>query len=205
MAPSNRTRSPIPNVSRRRLGQFQNVTSLTAAVLAAIYGTHARADADADENGMSLQEVVVTATRRAATAQDIPLSITAVTGTELEQSGIEDISALAHSMAGVNYTDKGPFGGVNGSTLIIRGLNSEGTAGQEALASPVVPPVATYVDDTPLFVNLRLQDMDHVEILRGPQGTPYGSCRTRPIRAALMRALKWESATRITHTRRTRT
>ena len=175
MATRHRTRSPISNLSRRRLGQFQNVTSLTAAVLAAIYGTHARADADAEENGMSLQEVVVTATRRAATAQDIPLSITAVTGTELEQSGIEDISALAHSMAGVNYTDKGPFGGVNGSTLIIRGLNSEGTAGQEALASPVVPPVATYVDDTPLFVNLRLQDMDHVEILRGPQGTLYGS------------------------------
>jgi len=175
MATRHRTRSPISNVSRRRLGQFQNVTSLTAAVLAAIYGTHARADADADENGMSLQEVVVTATRRAASAQDIPLSITAVTGTELEQSGIEDIAALAHSMAGVNYTDKGPFGGVNGSTLIIRGLNSEGTAGQEALASPVVPPVATYVDDTPLFVNLRLQDLDHVEILRGPQGTLYGS------------------------------
>ncbi len=167
MATTHRTRSPIP--------RLQRVTSLTAAVLAAIHGTHARADADADENGMSLQEVVVTATRRAATAQDIPLSITAVTGTELEQSGIEDISALAHSMAGVNYTDKGPFGGVNGSTLIIRGLNSEGTAGQEALASPVVPPVATYVDDTPLFVNLRLQDLDHVEILRGPQGTLYGS------------------------------
>ena len=61
------------------------------------------------------------------------------------------------------------------STLIIRGLNSEATAGQLALASPVVPPVATYVDDTPLFFNLRLQDLDRVEILRGPQGTLYGS------------------------------
>jgi iron complex outermembrane receptor protein len=78
-------------------------------------------------------------------------------------------------MAGVNFTDKGPFGGVNGSTLIIRGLNSEATGGQLALATPIEPPVATYVDDTPLFVNLRLQDLDHVEILRGPQGTLYGS------------------------------
>jgi outer membrane receptor protein involved in Fe transport len=117
----------------------------------------------------------VTATRRAVSAQDLPISITAVTGAALEQAGIQDIAGLAHSMAGVNFTDKGPFGGVNGSTLIIRGLNSEATAGQLALASPVVPPVATYVDETPLFVNLRLQDLDHVEILRGPQGTLYGS------------------------------
>ena len=48
-------------------------------------------------------------------------------------------------------------------------------AGKSPLATPIVPPVATYVDDTPLFVNLRLQDLDHVEILRGPQGTLYGS------------------------------
>ncbi len=145
-------------------------SSVTAAVLTALYGVPAYAD---DEN--ALMEVTVTATRRVSTAQDIPLSITAVTGASLEKAGIEDIAGLAHSMAGVNFTDKGPFGGVNGSTLIIRGLNSEATAGQLALASPVIPPVATYVDDTPLFVNLRLQDLDHVEILRGPQGTLYGS------------------------------
>jgi outer membrane receptor protein involved in Fe transport len=153
----------------RQFRQLRTVTSLTAAVLTALYGSPAGADDNA------LQEVVVTATRRALSAQDIPLSITAISGATLEQSGIEDISSLAHSMAGVNYTDKGPFGGVNGSTLIIRGLNSEATGGQLALASPVVPPVATYVDDTPLFVNLRLMDLDHVEILRGPQGTLYGS------------------------------
>jgi iron complex outermembrane receptor protein len=154
---------------------------LTAAVLAALYGVPAMAVDAAPptaENAAPepvLGEVVVTASRREASAQDLPISITAVTGSDLEEAGIVDIASLAHSMAGVNYTDKGPFGGVNGSTLIIRGLNSEGTAGQLALASPVVPPVATYVDDTPLFFNLRLQDLDHVEILRGPQGTLYGS------------------------------
>ena len=149
------------------------ISSITAAVLTALYGAPAfAADAAGDEPG--IQEVVVTASHREVSAQDLPISITAVTGTQLEQAGIQDMASLAHSMAGVNYTDKGPFS-INGSTLIIRGLNSEGTAGQLALASPVVPPVATYVDDTPLFFNLRLEDLNRVEILRGPQGTLYGS------------------------------
>jgi iron complex outermembrane recepter protein len=156
------------------------VSALTAAILTALYGARAFAgDADAENTptpaSNSLDEVIVTASRRAVQAEDLPISITAVTGESLEQAGIQDIADLAHSMAGISYADKGPFSGVNGSTLIIRGLNSEATAGQLALATPVVPPVATYVDDTPLFFSLRLQDMDHVEVLRGPQGTLYGS------------------------------
>src|ERR1700676_4302202 len=160
--------------SKRRPSQQATLSSLTAAVLAALYGIPAAADkAAVDEN--SLQEVVVTATRRAVSAQDLPISITAVTGATLDKAGIEDISGLAHSMAGVSYADKGPFGGVSGSNLIIRGLNSETLTGVPAAPSPIVPPVATYIDDTPLFVNLRLQDLDRVEVLRGPQGTLYGS------------------------------
>lgn len=164
----------VPANPRRRGRQLGTVTTLTAAVLTALYGESTLA-APAPLDETALQEVVVTATRRAVSAQDLPISITAVSGESLDQAGINDISRLAHSMAGVNFTDKGPFGGVNGATLIIRGLNSEATGGQVALATPIVPPVATYVDDTALFVNLRLQDLDHVEILRGPQGTLYGS------------------------------
>jgi iron complex outermembrane receptor protein len=152
---------------------------ITAAVLAAIYGTRAFADAPGDaagnENENMLQEVTVTATRHAVSAVDLPISISAVSGDSLDAAGIEDISGLAHSMAGINFTDKGPFSAVAGADLVIRGLNSEPTSGNPAGASPVPPPVATYVDDTPLFVNLRLQDLDHVEVLRGPQGTLYGS------------------------------
>ena len=158
------------------------LTPITLAVLTALYGVAALANdssaGDASEeaaNTNALMEVTVTATRREASAQDLPMSITAVSGDQLEKTGITSVAALAQSMAGINVTDKGPFSGVNGSNLIIRGLNSEATAGQQALATSIVPPVATYVDDTPLYVNLRLDDLDHVEILRGPQGTLYGS------------------------------
>jgi outer membrane receptor protein involved in Fe transport len=147
---------------------------VTAAVLAVLYGAPSSADqANVDE--ATLDEVVVTATRRAVSAEDLPIAITAVSGAALDQAGIVDIAGLAHSMAGVAYTDKGPFGGVGGANLIIRGLNSESTSGLPAAASPVTPPVATYIDDTPLLVNLRLDDLNRVEVLRGPQGTLYGS------------------------------
>ena len=154
------------------------MTSVTAAVFTALYGARAAAapaPAPVPNDDSALQEVVVTASRRAVSAQDLPISITAVSGEMLAQAGIQDMAGLAHSMAGVNYTDRGPFGGVNGSTLIMRGLNSESLAFQEGLATSVVPPVATYVDDTALFFNMRLQDLDRVEVLRGPQGTLYGS------------------------------
>src|SRR5580704_522188 len=175
---SKNNRSLNLRAGRRR----EALSGVSVAVLTALYAGRAfaaDADANADKNappeGLALQEVVVTATRREASAQDLPISITAVTGADLEAAGVVDTAELARSMAGVNFTDKGPFSGINGSGLIIRGLNSEGTAGQLALATPVVPPVATYVDDTPLYFNVRLQDLDRVEILRGPQGTLYGS------------------------------
>src|SRR5271156_76797 len=136
----------LPFVRRHR---HRRLSPVTAAVLAALYGAPSLgSDADHDDN--LLEDVVVTATRHAESAQDIPLSITAVSGASLEAAGIVDIAGLARSLSGVTYADKGPFGSVSGSTLIIRGLNSLKTD-QLALAPAIVPAVATYVDETPLF------------------------------------------------------
>jgi outer membrane receptor protein involved in Fe transport len=142
---------------------------VAAGVLTALYGTAVLAD---DAN---LEAIIVTATRHSQSAQDVPASITAISGSTIEAAGIADIADLARSLSGINVTDKGGFAGVNGSDLIIRGLNSDSTSGEFIQSSPIVQPVATYVDDTPLFFSLRLQDLDRVEVLRGPQGTLYGS------------------------------
>src|SRR5579883_1026538 len=164
-------------VSSLRPAGVPGLRPVALAVVSALYGTAVIADqaaAPATESS-ALQEIVVTATRRSESAQNIPISITAITGAALEQAGVTDTVDLGHALAGINVTDKGAFGGVNGSSLIIRGLNSDSTSGEFIQSSPIVQPVATYVDDTPLFFNLRLQDLDRVEILRGPQGTLYGS------------------------------
>jgi iron complex outermembrane recepter protein len=162
-----------------RATRFGPATSVAAAVLAALYAGRAAADAGTDARVSTddnvLTEVTVTATHRVESAQDLPMSITAVTGAQLQADGIEDVASLARSMAGIDFTDKGPFSGASGANLIIRGLNSDATAWLPAAATPIVAPVATYVDNTPLFVNLRLDDLDRVEVLRGPQGTLYGS------------------------------
>jgi iron complex outermembrane recepter protein len=166
---------PSSSERRRWRHHIGTTASVTAAVLAALHAARVAADENPPVSEGDLQQIVVTATRRAVSAQDLPISITAISGDSLAQAGIHDMEGLAQSVAGVDFTDKGPFDGINGSSLIIRGLNSESLSYQEGLATPVVPPVATYVDDTPLFFNVRLQDLDRVEILRGPQGTLYGS------------------------------
>ncbi len=164
-----RTRRSAANETQGRRRPRAQLTPVMLGVLAALHGASAAAADD------GLKEIIVTATRHAESAQDIPASITAISGAAIAQAGIVDVNDLAHSVAGIDVTDKGPFSGVNGSALIIRGLNSDSTSGEFIQSSPIVQPVATYVDDTPLFFNLRLQDLKRVEILRGPQGTLYGS------------------------------
>ncbi|MEP6548543.1 MAG: TonB-dependent receptor [Gammaproteobacteria bacterium] len=129
--------------------------------------------ADAVTESNSLEEVVVTATRREQTILDIPYSISAVSGATLEQSHVQNLSDLTKLIAGLSFVDQGP---TSRSNFVLRGINANSTSESPVLGSAgTVPPVSTYIGETPLFLSLHIDDLDRVEVLRGPQGTLYGS------------------------------
>lgn len=123
-----------------------------------------------------LEEIVVTATRRAQTVQDIPYNISAMTGEQLESAGVTSLTDLTRVIPGIAYADLGiRSAGVN-NQLILRGLNANAQGSIGAFINNLTPAgVSTYIDNTPLFTNLKINDLERVEVLRGPQGTLYGS------------------------------
>ncbi|NNE56627.1 MAG: TonB-dependent receptor [Hellea sp.] len=143
---------------------------LTASLLALPMGMNAiSAPAQAQVNNED--EIIVTATRRAESIQDIALNISAVGGEQIEQQGFDDISELTAFVPGISIADQG---GRDGNRIVVRGLNAENISnafGQENGGGTV----ATYVGEIPLYVDLRMNDLQRVEVLLGPQGTLYGA------------------------------
>jgi iron complex outermembrane recepter protein len=131
------------------------------------------ADAASGDTGDQLQEVVVTAEKRVSTVQETAASITAVGSQEIADRGIVDFNSLAQSVPGISQRTSGP-----GQTEFeMRGLNSAG--GNTSM-------VGFYFDEVPLSspaaaqlgkeeIDPTLYDLNRVEVLRGPQGTLYGS------------------------------
>ena len=161
-------------------------TLVLAALLAlALRAAPAFADASADAAGPAsptggakaepaeLQEILVTAEKREETIQATPISVSALTPADLENKNIESLEDIARSVPGLSTRTAGP-----GQTEYeMRGLTSAG--GSTAT-------VGFYIDETPLnasavalngrtVIDPDLYDLNHVEVLRGPQGTLYGA------------------------------
>jgi iron complex outermembrane recepter protein len=121
----------------------------------------------------SIEEVVVTATKRSAALQDVPFSVAAASEDQLRNAGVGNLVDLSRNIAGLTVADLGP----GQSQLAIRGISS----GQVIRDQPgVKEQVGVYLDETPISValftpDLELFDIDRFEVLRGPQGTLFGS------------------------------
>ena len=126
-------------------------------------------DNGADTKGIG--EIVVTATRQATNLQDTPIAITAVTAEALESRGSTNMGDLTSVVPNAQFRRvQGAFG--PGISAFIRGIGSTDTGlGAEN-------PGAFYIDDVynPILLgaNFDLLDIDHIEVLRGPQGTLFG-------------------------------
>lgn len=127
-----------------------------------------------DAGSTTLKEIVVTATRRRTTVQTTPISITALTGAEMANRGLTDLDSLVTTVPGLAMRASGSPGE---NEFEVRGLNSQG--GNTSM-------VGLYLGDIPLsapatsefgkiFIDPGTYDLNRVEVLRGPQGTLYGS------------------------------
>jgi iron complex outermembrane recepter protein len=148
---------------------------LAAGCVGTAVGQQSSAQVGASETASSngIEEVIVTALKRDTSLQETPLSISAVTGATLTHSGVQDIARLTQSVPGLVFEDAGPAS----TRITIRGIRSVGepTVGLYYDETPVSGAVGAGNDaggETPLA---KLFDVQRVEVLRGPQGTLYGS------------------------------
>jgi len=114
-----------------------------------------------------IERIQVTASRRASTVQEAPLNITALDSDVMKDQNITQLSDVARWVPGLSVADQG---GRTGSPIIVRGLNTN-SSGPDSDAGTV----ATYIGEIPLVVDMKLIDVERVEVLIGPQGTLYGA------------------------------
>ena len=134
------------------------IGALAASVSSLVW---AQQEQQQSRQAAGLEEIVVTATRREANLQDVPISIVAVTGDNLQMRGLDTLEELSQAIPNVVVTGGG--GGTAGTGFSVRGI----------------PNVGTYVDgvwqiDTAGALVREFVDVDRVEVLRGPQGTTFG-------------------------------
>ena len=121
----------------------------------------------------TLEEVVVTARKRQETLQDVPFSVQAVTEKQMRNRGAIDLETLSNNVAGFTVQNLGP----GQSQVAIRGIS----AGQIVRDQPgIKEQVGVYLDESVISLSLFTPDLDfydlnRVEVLRGPQGTLFGS------------------------------
>ncbi len=152
--------------------QFKR-SKLNRAVLSAM--AVSAAGSVAAQTGI-IEELVVTATKRAQSSEDIPVSVQAMTGDDLDELGVESFDEYVQYLSNVVSSGRGP----GRKELFVRGAATEQTALTVSSVQGTAPAVAFYQDDQPVsFVARNLDvyatDLERIEVLPGPQGTLFGA------------------------------
>ncbi len=151
------------------------ILSGSAGAALAADGAAAAADAGAGATSAVLDEVIVTAQRRDQSAQDVPMTIQAFSGAALAQRNVVTFDDLIRLTPNIEFAKNGPGQG----NIFIRGLSAGFAGNQSSATVGNFPNVAVYLDEQSMQfparnVDLFLADIDHVEVLEGPQGTLFG-------------------------------
>ena len=124
----------------------------------------------------AIDEIIVTANKREQSLQDVAMAVSALSGETIEKRGLVGMSDYLSTLPGVSMQDRG----ASQNSVIIRGLASDpqledSTVGIYFGETPVTGLGSSTVGDASGSADIKLVDIDRVEVLRGPQGTLYGS------------------------------
>lgn len=138
-------------------------------LLACLMPSQAAAQAAAaNRTEVMLEEIVVTARRRQESLQDVPISIVAISSSQIEQAGLQNMADLTEAVPNFTFQNRGSILGNFGMRGIVTNIANVG----------VESGLAVYVDGVlvgrPEAFNAALRDVAQVEVLRGPQGTLFG-------------------------------
>ncbi|MCH8337050.1 MAG: TonB-dependent receptor plug domain-containing protein, partial [Proteobacteria bacterium] len=144
------------------------LTPIAGAVAAALCPAH-QAVAQDDSSEFMLDEIIVTATKRESSVQDIPASVQAITSEALSAMGAKDIGDYARFIPAVNVVNYG----AGNTTIVFRGaITGTGYIAQSTSSVYFNEQSLTQTGGQPM---IRMVDIERIEALAGPQGTLYGS------------------------------
>ncbi|MBS0365657.1 MAG: TonB-dependent receptor [Proteobacteria bacterium] len=153
--------------ARPLLRTSTNLTALAGLLLAAAAGAPHAGEA-------ALEEITVTAQRVSERLQDVPIAVTALSGSDLLERGVRQAGDITAAVP--NLLLNSPYGPEAQPTFTLRGVTTQDFSENQS------SPVAMYVDEVYKPVGavqaLQIYDLDRVEVLRGPQGTLYGKNAT---------------------------
>lgn len=159
--------------NKQKMLQNKILPSLSAL---ALLNTAAFSGIVAGQSQATVEEIVVTARKKAENLQDVPVSVSALSEETLEEKGVNVFEDYLLQLPGITAGGSGP----GNNTIYIRGLASTTPAMTTAGVAGLAPNVSFYLDEQPLAqpgrnLDVYAADISRVEVLSGPQGTLFGA------------------------------